>query len=175
MGKCFLFLLLRGMSPVSARLALPPALAHPLGARHMFFFGSRQLVVAQVVSLFSSIILERSFPTRRRFFFLLLLQTGDGRRRTVEKLKKERKKKKKNPRTPTSTASLSHRCRQLSVSLVEFCCRFSFSFGWALFNLLPLVFIIWLRRLANKPLPSRAKSFVCKYLSNKRSIPLRIS
>ena len=93
MGKCFLFLLLRGMSPVSARLALPPALAHPLGARHMFFFGSRQLVVAQVVSLFSSIILERSFPTRRRFFFLLLLQTGDGRRRTVEKLKKERKKK----------------------------------------------------------------------------------
>ena len=76
------------------------------------------------------------------FFFLLLLQTGDGRRRTVEKLKKERKKKKKNPRTPTSTASLSHRCRQLSVSLVEFCCRFSFSFGWALFNLLPLVFII---------------------------------
>ena len=70
----FLFLLLRGMSPVSARLALPPALAHPLGARHMFFFGSRQLVVAQVVSLFSSIILERSFPTRRRFFFFLFFK-----------------------------------------------------------------------------------------------------
>ena len=94
MGKCFLFLLLRGMSPVSARLALPPALAHPLGARHMFFFGSRQLVVAQVVSLFSSIILERSFPTRRRFFFFLFFKpVMDVVGRWKNWRKKERRKK----------------------------------------------------------------------------------